>query len=161
MLKNPAIGKELRDSYSRAQAGQMQEMATLTAEAVVESVLIRGKTESLALAPRSRALTLSRSLFVSHTFVASGWGQGFSDGFTDGTYVYMLPGMVVISLARAFVSSRVGRWDMKKDFNRSINCWRHFWTAPGSLRLRFLRQSLGNFSRGFGLGGASLGRSRQ
>ena len=64
MLKNPAIGKELRDSYSRAQAGQMQEMATLTAEAVVESVLIRGKTESLALAPRSRALTLS--LCLSH-----------------------------------------------------------------------------------------------
>ena len=30
-------------------------------------------------------------------FVVSGSGQGFSDGFTDGTFVYMLPGAVVMT----------------------------------------------------------------
>ncbi|CAE7747806.1 unnamed protein product [Symbiodinium sp. CCMP2592] len=40
-----------------------------------------------------------------------GWGQGFSDGFTDGTYVYMLPGTSGQHLARFAFSSFGSLWE--------------------------------------------------
>eukprot|EP00439_Symbiodinium_sp_Y106_P059208 s1554_g8.t1 len=40
-----------------------------------------------------------------------GWGQGFSDGFTDGTYVYMLPGTSGQHLARFAFASFGSLWE--------------------------------------------------